>query len=161
MSCSDYNDQINLLVDGEFSDMMQAGLYAHLETCSECRDLLDGMLRLRQLIQKDRPPLPEDIDTRLLTAHARHVKEVSKAAENRLRVPLSVAAAAVIVVAVGSFLLGRAGKPEPPPGQTSDSKPALVSVPPKIEILYALPSIEVIGYVSNASKTDSSFLKSR
>lgn len=161
MKCTEFEEHINLLIDGELPQPLQTGLYAHLETCVECRALLDGILRLRQIVQKDQPPFPEALDGKLLSAVAHKEKTAAQESKRPLRIPLPIAAAAIIVVAVAAFFIGRTLKPETPTDQTSDSRPILVSVQPKIEILYALPSIEVVGYRSKAQILDSTSLHSQ
>ena len=154
MSCTDYEEQINLLIDGGLEESRHSALYSHLEECSECRSLFDGILRVRQTLKSDRPPFPEELDSAVLAAISGDGSANHRLLGRPLRVPLPLAAAAVIVLAAAAFFLGRTTK-SAPPAQTRDSQAALVTTSPRIEILYGLPSIEVVGYSSSIQKTDS------
>jgi anti-sigma factor RsiW len=154
MSCNDFAEQINLLMDGELEEPRHPALYAHLESCADCRALMGGLLRVRQILQKDRPPFPEMLDAKILPGIVELEPSIRRQSGGLMRVPLPWALAAIVILAAVAFFLGRSSKPAVPE-QAGESRAALVSTSPRIEPVYALPGIEVVKYASQIQKADS------
>jgi predicted anti-sigma-YlaC factor YlaD len=53
VSCETRQEQVSRLIDAELRESDQVALFRHLEDCSECRQFLDSMIRLRHAARKD------------------------------------------------------------------------------------------------------------
>lgn len=69
MSCEEHRQRLSLMMDAEGEGMEQAGLFAHLETCSGCRSFFDSLIRFRKAARRDREEILRQADE-LLPVHA-------------------------------------------------------------------------------------------
>ena len=104
MDCQTSKENIELYIDGVLSSAQTEELYAHADTCSECKKELENSLRLKKaLAALGRLEAPEGL-----------AKEAIRKARKKSRVPfayISAAAAAMIalVVILTSGVLPNAG----------------------------------------------------
>src|SRR3990172_9359073 len=111
MNHKDYQEQVNMYVDGLLSDNASANLFAHLADCEECRSLLKVSMRVREhLTEQGLANVPSSLDQRVLgstLAGGRTTRRSTWYAPvwfTRISVPLPAAASIVFLIIVGSLL---------------------------------------------------------
>jgi hypothetical protein len=62
MSCSNYEENINLFLDGQLPVEAQIELFKHLAGCAECRDFVEKTSRFRSVARKEEIAYPEKLD---------------------------------------------------------------------------------------------------
>jgi len=65
MSCEAYRQHLSLMMDAEAGGVEQAGLFAHLEGCAECRHFFDSLIRFRSAARRDRDAILREAGERL------------------------------------------------------------------------------------------------
>jgi predicted anti-sigma-YlaC factor YlaD len=159
VNCDNYSEQVSLLVDADLASNLHADLFAHLGHCAECRTLLDTALRLRRAAQQENAQFPDHLDQHL-KAKLGLATPIPERLHSRA-LSWSLAAAATILLCAGAFWIGRSGAPkvEPEDGSTTTTSAALVSNTTRIEVLYAIPAVEVVGYSTARAVTDTTLNK--
>jgi anti-sigma factor RsiW len=137
MSTARDHADVDSYVADELNRQEKEVVEEHLETCTECREEVDVLRELQQLLAEVPPEIlldgpPDDADL-LLQRTLRQVRAESSAAEGRRRYLATAAAAAVAAVAlVGGVLVGRVTLSEnnqsvaasAPPGGPATAAPA-------------------------------------
>jgi anti-sigma factor RsiW len=72
MNCDDHQENASRFMDGELEASEQAGLFAHLSSCPECRSFLATSVRAREVMRKSPASLPEGIDDELFERLSNH-----------------------------------------------------------------------------------------
>ncbi len=104
-------DALHSFLDGELSVASQPALFAHLSTCSSCREELEGVMKFRRMSRMENLTVPPALDAALfkrLQKHKAMIKKIDRAGDRR---PLWNARAAVslratVVTAMLIFLTG-------------------------------------------------------
>ena len=128
MACEQFQEQISALVDGELTQEDQSLLFAHLASCSACRQFLQEVLDVRGSFQMTVPPqAPADLDGRVFlriqTAQAiRGRSWPMRALSRRIALPAPFAIAAGVLILVGALVF------------RSRSEIVYVSVLPTVEV---------------------------
>jgi anti-sigma factor RsiW len=114
MNCEEANDLTSRFVDNELEAGSQDRLFEHLSVCPDCQSFLRAVLQIRKVIEREAVAFPEEIDAQVLgKLNGRKSPPLWK---RSWRVPLPVAAAAMLLVAMGvttSFLLALSGADSP------------------------------------------------
>lgn len=104
-------DALHSFLDGELCVSSQPALFAHLATCSSCREELEGVMKFRRMSRMENLTVPPALDAALfkrLQKHKAMIKKIDRAGDRR---PLWNARAAVslratVVTAMLIFLTG-------------------------------------------------------
>jgi len=113
MACDEYKGLLSALLDGELPPEERARVEAHLETCPECRQLLEELRALdTQLAALPGVAASPDFDARL----GKRIRR-PRILTFRPTMRIAWAAAAVVLVAVGLGLFLSARPDVRPPGQ--------------------------------------------
>jgi len=93
---------LSIYVDGELPSPWKERMESHFSQCSECREKLDNLRHLRELIKKDEPVFMEEARGRIWQKleSGRRFKTDAGLWRRRLSVPLPAAAAAAVVIAL-------------------------------------------------------------
>jgi hypothetical protein len=127
VNCDDRHLQLSSLIDSESGAVEQAGLFAHLDACAECRRFLDTLLRARDAARRDRAEL---------------LREAEELLPRRAPMPAALARQ-VAGIAIGAGLTSRPPRSERPaaaPGPAARAPEA-----PTYVYVCSLPEYEVIG----------------
>ena len=114
MSCQDYEQAIHELADGALDDAGRRRLDAHLATCAACRALAADIRAIRGAARALEPPVPPPGVWPRLAEHIR-AQRTPKAHRGWQMPARWLAAAAVLVVAIGAALVFIRFSPAPPP----------------------------------------------
>ncbi len=105
MTCDEVQEALSQFIDDEPDHEALPGVFAHIETCGDCRAFLRSALRIRTaLVTAPVPGVPEDLDARVRRLWER--REAVPAGRARLAdiwrkrfaVPIPAAAAVVLIV---------------------------------------------------------------
>jgi predicted anti-sigma-YlaC factor YlaD len=155
MNCNEYAEQIDLMVTGELGEEEQVSLHAHLEHCRDCRALFHTIVQIRQEARSENIPYPTSLDNEILDRIER-IDDAKSISHSWKRVPLPIAIAAALLLCATGFWIGRSMTPNPPPEIGRNTGSALVTNHTPIEVIYAIPALEVIGYPTATKKLDTS-----
>lgn len=106
MNCSEFNQMLDLYIDGELSDSQREELEAHAAQCSACREKLADSEQLREILSH----MDDDISVPLPAQAAWRNAVRIEAKRNRMKKVYSIcgAVAAVCVLTVGmTAMLGQ------------------------------------------------------
>lgn len=103
-SCDgEFEELLNLYIDGELSFAEQPPLFAHLASCACCRRTLEAVLSFRRISRQESfvvPPALDDGFFKRLDQHKRRNNSIDRRADRRplwqARTPVSLRAAATI-----------------------------------------------------------------
>jgi len=93
-------------LDAALAGAADAGAIAHLDSCPRCQAEVEGLRRLVQRLRAAPVPVPAAVDRAILRAAARRL--------GRRRLPWRFAAAAILLVAVGTAFFLAPGAPRDP-----------------------------------------------
>jgi hypothetical protein len=144
MNCNEYAEQIDLMVTGELGEEDQVSLHAHLEHCRDCRALFHTIVQIRQEARSENIPYPASLDQKILN-QIELIDNAKRISRSWKRVPWPIAVAAALLLCATGFWIGRSMTPNPPPEIGRNSGSALVTNPAPVNILYAIPAVEVVG----------------
>lgn len=105
MTCQEVDQQLDAFLDGGLADAERVAIDAHIEQCSACRDTLDAMRQLlteSHALPKAIPP-SRDLWAEIAPRLASRVQP-PHGWRARLRSPAGLAAAAVLLLALGTGL---------------------------------------------------------
>lgn len=142
MKCVEIQTQLDMLLDGELPNESEEAVFGHLAVCKECRTYVSILTQARVAMRSEMSSVPRGLDEQVLSL----MKERPAAVEqpfwrSRIPVPIPLLAAALLcLVALTVFALIDRAKSEEPQVMTSNLVQA-----GKIEYLYVLPAIDVIG----------------
>jgi anti-sigma factor RsiW len=129
MTCREIQTALSAYIDGELPEEAAAGMFAHLSTCTACREFLTDVLRVRAALH-----LPSVL-TPNLPVDRGHVPRgpLRRLVAQRLEIPFA-AAAGIALVLLSISLLSLSLWLHAPPER-----------PPQREVVYmlSLPPVEV------------------
>ncbi len=141
MSCAEIEMKLDLLLEGELPDTEGEVVFQHLAHCRECQGYLSSCAQIRSAIREEKVSLPASLDERVLGRGAESGRTEKSVWRSRVNIPLPLAAAAVLcLAALTAFALWRDREPEPQQAVTG----TLVDAG-RVEYLYLLPAVEVVG----------------
>lgn len=110
MNCEQAMEWMSVMLDGELEQPQADALRAHLETCPDCRRLMEAMEGLEQKVSSLREPAPEGLKRGVLYRIDQATGKAKKPKLNRWFGPGAaigaVAALLVLLVGLGVFPLG-------------------------------------------------------
>ncbi len=110
MNCEQAMEWMSVMLDGELEQQQADALRAHLETCPDCRRLMEAMEGLEQKVSALREPAPEGLKRGVLYRIDQATGKAKKPKLNRWFGPGAaigaVAALLVLLVGLGVFPLG-------------------------------------------------------
>ena len=155
MTCDERQLQLSLLMDAESCALEQAGLFTHLEGCTECRHFFDSLIHFRNTARQDREEILRQADERLparFLLPARPGASLTPGAwlsswwRPAMPVPAAIAFAVLLLVAgivIGASL---AARPNRAPQRTPDAEQAKQPPGgPTYIYVCSMPQIEVVG----------------
>lgn len=155
MTCDERQLQLSRLMDAETDGLEQAGLFTHLEGCTECRHFFDSLIHFRNTARQDREEILRQADERLPArfplpaqagAHRSPGAWLSSWWRPALPAPAAFAFAVLLLVAgiaIGTRLAARpAGTPQRTPDAEQAEQP---SGGPTYIYVCSMPQIEVTG----------------
>jgi anti-sigma factor RsiW len=122
MNHNQFQEIVNLYIDGELDDSRSAEMFAHLSACSECRNLIRSSLRVRTYYQQmELQEVSSSLDCRVLSSVG--ITPTKMARRNfliplwftRISIPLPAAVSIVFLILFGSLLLSPILFVEPKP----------------------------------------------
>jgi len=130
MACAKYLNSIQELIDGTIGSIRRAELEAHLDECADCRVLREDLQRIHDAAAA--LPVVEAPDRAWLQIAGRlrqegRIHDTVRVAPARRSVGLWLAAAAALVIAVGSAIVLLVPRTQAPP-QTAANAPAAAPV---------------------------------
>ncbi len=147
MNCDEYQESINLFLDGGLEAAEQVSLFGHIAACAVCQDYLAVMVRVKKRQAEEEIPFPGDLDERIISALSiSNVHSVPKSREpfwrRPVRLPLAMAASAAVVILLLGFLLdymfmSKQGK--------NTFYPLNEQKPTTVIMIYGMPPVEVLG----------------
>lgn len=155
MNCAKSQELVSTLVDGELELRQQSELFGHLSGCTACQELLDGLVRLKGEIKRERIPFPRELDEAILGGILRSTPGIPAAAgaaaprdgvwRRRVTAPLHVAVPVVIAIILAGILLGRALFPPEVPRPRPATTRAENALALQAKFVYGMPPVEVVG----------------
>ena len=155
MTCDERQLQLSRLMDADTGDLEQAGLFTHLEGCTECRHFFDSLIRFRSTARQDREEVLRQADERLPARLRLPVRPGARRPPGAwlsswwrpgLPVPAAIAFAVLLLVAgivIGASLAARPGRA---PQRTPDAEQAKQPPGgPTYIYVCSMPQIEVTG----------------
>ena len=142
MKCVEIQTQLDMLLDGELPNESEEAVFGHLAGCKECRTYVSILTQARVAMRKEVSEVPRGLDDKVLSLSNR----LSAASElpfwrSRVPVPIPLLAAALLcLVALTVFALidkSKSGEPQAVTGNLVQAE--------RIEYLYVLPAVEVVG----------------
>jgi RNA polymerase sigma factor (sigma-70 family) len=126
MACERYLNAIDELIDGTLGPIRRAELELHLETCEDCRALVEDLRELSRATRSlDRLEPPERVWTGIasrLAQEGRVARHFAATPRHRSYTVLALAAALILTVAASLFLLRPRGTgPAALPAQTASA----------------------------------------
>lgn len=155
MTCEERQLQLGLLMDAEPGGEEQAGLFAHLAGCPECRHFFDSLIRLRSVARRDREEILRQADE-LLPARlvlpagprARRAPRTWPSSWRRADLPATAALGLAVLllaagVAIGAGLAVRFGRApqQTPRAEVAKQPPG----GPTYVYVCSMPQVEVTG----------------
>ncbi|MFZ1683917.1 MAG: anti-sigma factor [Candidatus Zixiibacteriota bacterium] len=158
MNCNEYAEQIDLMVTGELGEEEQVSLHAHLEHCRDCRALFHTVVQIKQEARSEKMPYPASLDQRVMD-RIDWIDDARSRSHSWKRVPWPIAIAAAFFLCATGFWVGRSLAPNPSPEIGRNTGSALVTNTTRIEVLYAIPAVEVVDYSTARTCSDSTLNK--
>jgi len=128
--CREFEALIDRAHTGEASEEERETLLEHLESCLDCSDLFEAVGKLKNAKFSPEPSDKELLSMRRAVIRAvrhetdRRESHIRVAAASFFRQPLVVGALALVMLAIGFFLGGRAWVPEVPQDMVSEIPPS-------------------------------------
>ena len=155
MNCAKHQELVSRFVDGELELRLQSELFGHLASCPACQELLDGLVRLKAEIRRERVPYPQELDEAILGGILRSTPGTTAAAVEstlpgggwgrRVTAPLRIAVPVVIVIILAGILIGRVifppEVPRPRPATTRTENDRTLPA----NFVYGMPPVEIYG----------------
>lgn len=102
-------EAVNRFLDGDLPSDDQPGVFAHLARCSECRRMVDGVLRFRSMSRRERIRVPPAVDEAFFQKlekhqrqnHVRHAPRRFPRHKRRLVSLRSAVVAAIVLLSLG------------------------------------------------------------
>jgi anti-sigma factor RsiW len=155
MNCANHQELLSRFVDGELELRLQSELFGHLASCSACQEWVDGLVRLKAEIRRERVPYPQELDEAVLGGILRSTPGRTTAAVEqalpgggwgrRVTAPLRIAVPVVIVIILAGILLGRVifppEVPRPHPATTRTENARTLPA----NFVYGMPPVEIYG----------------
>ncbi len=155
MKCDDIHELTNLFVDGELEAEGQQELFGHLGECPECRSFLQALLGIREVLHREQVDFPAEID-RVVTEAVKAAKAPLVPVWRRsIRLPVPVAAAAVLLIALIGVLTFSVIVPGEPVRKSNVPNTYVQNDVSDARVIYVLPEIIVTADSSAASSEDS------
>lgn len=106
MDCTEVREEFSALLDGELSPERRADVEAHLAACADCLRELDKLKRIDTMYRDLAPQeAPEDFEERVRAARRENVVAFRRPRRMAYRLWPVLAAAAMLFVVVGLFVL--------------------------------------------------------
>ena len=112
MNHEQFQELVNLYIDGELNDSMSAEMFAHLSACNDCRNLMYSSLRVRSYYQDmELQEVSSSLDRRVLSSVGTTPTKMARRNFlipfwfTRISIPLPAAASIVFLILFGCFLL--------------------------------------------------------
>lgn len=151
MSCAEIELKLDLLMDGELPANDDTAVFLHLAQCPECRQYMSTFTQIRGAIRKDAVAVPASLDARVLGGSTAANQLKKQVWQRTIHIPIPLAAAAVVcLIALTAYAFLR--DQEPQPHQTATGN--LVDAG-RVEYLYLLPAVEVVGTEQSSPITKS------
>ena len=151
MSCAEIESKLDLLMDGELPANDDTAVFQHLAQCPECRRYMSTYAHIRGAIRREAVAVPASLDARILKGSTAANQREKKVWQNTIDIPIPLAAAAVVcLIALTAYALFRDRAPEPQQAATGNIVDA-----GRVEYLYLLPAVEVVGTVQSSPITKS------
>jgi anti-sigma factor RsiW len=103
-TCERYEEAMSAYIDGELDDATGADLFAHLGTCTTCRQSFTAMSAIRtRFAAAPAPEVPERLDRRIHRLHAAPAARVSRLRTvwtQRFTIPAPAFALALLIASV-------------------------------------------------------------
>jgi hypothetical protein len=155
MNCNEYQEHASLFIDGELDMKEQIKLFGHLTQCGTCQSFVDASVRMKELQRAEQINYPIELDEAILSKlvsdksvvrTSRHdVRERKYFWQKRITLPLSFAAATVIVAVIAGFLFGeifiRKSETQTLPASWLQTQ----TQPTTVIMIYGIPPVEVFG----------------
>ncbi len=100
--CTQYQELISRMLDGELSDAEKERLHAHVDECPDCRRVLDAFTMLRDTITEDLEEPPASLAEAVMEQIRREPVPISKRRRPRIGRYIALAACLAIVVFAAS-----------------------------------------------------------
>ncbi len=142
MKCVEIQTQLDLLLDGELPRESEEAVFGHLAGCKECRTYVSVLSQARVAMKAEQCDVPRSMDKKVLSLMNGHsIGIVRPLWRSRIPVPIPLLAAALLcLVALTVFVLidrTEEGKQQTVTGNLVQAE--------RIEYLYVLPAVEVVG----------------
>ncbi len=102
ISCKEYQQMCNLVLDGMLSDAESDSLKAHVRTCATCRAYLEDLIAMRDLWASSAQEMPDDLHENIMAAVNRErniiIQKPNKIARPRFIALIGVAACLALVL---------------------------------------------------------------
>jgi len=111
MNHEQFQELVNLYIDGELDDKQSADMFLHLSICDDCRNYMSSSLRIRSYYQQEElEEVPVSLDTRVCESAG--IRPITTTRRNplsplwytRILIPLPAAASIAFLILVGSLL---------------------------------------------------------
>jgi predicted anti-sigma-YlaC factor YlaD len=152
MNCETYQQNISRHFDSDLTGREAQDLFLHLAGCDQCRNLLHGMIQLRNAIRPSpAPEPPESLDRKVLSipaqsshGHRKVFPHVASLWKQHLAIPVPAAGAALLALLLTTAL-----------ALTMWLRPAeqLKSANPEVQYIMRLPEVEVRGIPATPAKS--------
>jgi predicted anti-sigma-YlaC factor YlaD len=154
MNCDEANELINLFVDGELPTPNHDPLFKHLSDCSECRLFFKGILRLREIEQKEQIAYPAELDNSIFSTIGISTKLNNAPIWRRsFRLSFPLAAAALIVVVLLGAILGNLLFPGNRSRAAKQNVGYAYQETDKLKVLDSLPPVRVFPASAHGSNS--------
>lgn len=126
--CSEYQELISRLIDQDLNEEEERALREHMAECEDCRAMYEFMTQMSDSVAESLEDLPEGLHENIMAQVRRQAIREKNQPRRILRVVLSTAAVAVLVVGVvfGTGV-GRMGKSQA--GMMADARMSAAAVP--------------------------------
>jgi len=155
MNCNEYQEYASLFIDGELEMKEQIKLFSHLAQCTVCQSFVDTTVHMKELHRTEEINYPVELDEAILSklvsnkstaGTSRHdVREKKYFWQRRFTLPVSLAAAAMILAVIAGILFSeifiRKSETQTIPASWLQTQ----AQPTTVIMIYGIPPVEVFG----------------
>ncbi len=143
MDCTQRQEHISAMLDGELEASRHRELFAHLSGCADCRLFMETTLHAREVLKEELADLPAGIDEEVLarlageSAPATHRRPAGRVIHLRFAAAASIAALLLVAGILAGVFLRR---------ETAPAQPAARNLTPTTVIMiYGMPPVDIVG----------------
>ncbi len=143
MDCTQRQEHISAMLDGELEASRQRELFAHLSGCADCRLFMETTLHAREVLKEEVADLPAGIDEEVLArlaeapAPATHRRSTGRVVQLRFAAAASIAALLLVAGILAGVFLRRETAPAQPTARTL--------TPTTVIMIYGMPPVDIVG----------------